>query len=144
MIPRNDFRFHHLGVAVADLHAAVPIYSALFGYDCTSGPFDDPIQKVSVCFLSRGAGDMTLELVAPLGDDSPVRATLKKGASAYHMCYEVPDIDAAIAHLSENECLTVSAPVPAVAFDQRRIAWLLTPSFQLIELIEGERQRDAP
>jgi len=71
-----------------------------------------------------------------------VRATLKKGASAYHMCYEVPDIDAAIAHLSENECLTVSAPVPAVAFDQRRIAWLLTPSFQLIELIEGERRPD--
>ena len=108
MIPWDDFRFHHLRVAVADLHAAVPIYSKLFGHDCTSGPFDDPIQKVSVCFLSRGAGDMTLKAVAPLGADSPVRATLKKGASAYHMCYDVPDLDATIAHLSENECLTVS------------------------------------
>lgn len=137
MIPADVFRFHHLGVAVADLQSALPVYRTLFGYELTAGPFDDAIQKVSVCFVSRGAGDLTLELVAPLGADSPVRTTLKKGGSAYHVCYEVPDIDAAIQHLSDNECLTVSAPVPAVAFDLRRIAWLLTPSWQLIELIEA-------
>ena len=141
MISGDLFRFHHLGVAVEDLGSALPVYRTLFGYECTSGPFDDPLQKVSVCFLSRGAGDMTLELVAPLGDDSPVRTTLKKGGSAYHMCYAVPDIDAAIEYLSGNDCLAMGAPVPAVAFDQRRIAWLMTPTWQLIELVES---RDGP
>lgn len=136
MIPDRMFRFHHLGVAVEDIASALPVYKTLFGYMNTSGPFDDPIQRVSVCFLSRGAGDMTIELVAPLGDDSPIRTTLQKGGSAYHTCYEVPDLEAAIQHLSDNGCLTLSAPVPAEAFDQRRIAWLFTPSRQLIELPE--------
>ena len=140
MIAGGIFRFHHLGVAVEDLGSAVPVYTTLFGYECTSGPFDDPVQKVSVCFLSRGEGDMTLELVAPLGADSPVRTTLKKGGSAYHMCYEVPDIDAAIAHLSDNDCLALGSPVPAVAFGHRRIAWMMTPTWQLIELMESRGQ----
>ncbi len=110
----------------------------LFGYQLLSGPFDDPIQRVSVCFLGRGiAGDISIELVAPLGDDSPVHRTLMKwGNSAYHACYEVPDLDQALAHLAANGCVIVSKPVPAVAFGNRRIAWLYTPARQLIEAVE--------
>ncbi|MDB4913480.1 MAG: lactoylglutathione lyase [Gemmatimonadetes bacterium] len=133
----TQFQFHHLGVAVADMAKSIPIYKTLFNYDVTSGPFDDPIQKVSVCFLSRGAGDMPIELVAPLGPGSPVSATLAKGGSAYHVCYEVPDIAAAIQHLKSNRCVVLAQPVPAVAFDMRKIAWLLTPTQQLIELVEA-------
>src|ERR1035438_7511186 len=96
------FQFHHVGVAVRDLGKAIPIYKTLFGYELTSGPFDDPIQKVSVCFLSRGQGDTALELVAPLGPDSPIDRTLQKGGGAYHVCYQVPDIRAAIDYRSEE------------------------------------------
>ena len=81
----EKFRFHHLGVAVRDLSKAIPIYKELFDYELVSGPFDDPIQKVSVCFLSRGDGDMMIELVAPLGPDSPVEPTLKKGRRLPHL-----------------------------------------------------------
>jgi methylmalonyl-CoA/ethylmalonyl-CoA epimerase len=133
-----NFRFHHLGVAVPDMAAAIPIYKDLFGYQLTSGPFDDPTQKVSVCFLSRDLpGDMTIELVAPLGADSPVRRTLQQGQSAYHVCYEVIDIDATIKQLTGKKCILLSAPVPAVAFAQKRIAWISTPTRQLIELLEA-------
>ena len=132
----ENFRFHHLGVAVAGLSAAIPVYRDLFGYELTSGPFDDPIQKVSVCFLSRNTpGDMTIELVAPLGPDAPVRRTLQMGQSAYHVCYEVRDIDVVIKSLTAKKCLLLSGPVPAVAFAQRRIAWISTPTRQLIELL---------
>ena len=68
----NEFAFHHVGIAVRDLQTAIPNYKSLFGYNLISGPFDDPIQKVSVCFLSRGDGDPALELVAPLGPNSPI------------------------------------------------------------------------
>lgn len=54
----EEFSFHHVGVAVRDLSKAIPIYKSLFEYELTSGPFDDPIQNVSVCFLSRGNGDI--------------------------------------------------------------------------------------
>ena len=133
------FQFHHLGVAVRDLGEAIPIYKALFGYELTLGPFDDPTQKVSVCFLSRGEGDMVIELVAPLGADSPVEGTLKKGGGAYHVCYEVANMDAAIAHLTGEGSFLLSGPVPAVAFEMRNIAWLMTEANLLVELVQARR-----
>lgn len=120
-----------------DMKAAIPIYESLFGYKLISGPFDDPIQNVSVCFLSRGQGDTVIELVAPLGPNSPVDRMLKKGGGPYHVCYQVPDIVAAIRHLSEQGCLLLSGPVPAVAFDMREIAWLMTTADLLVELVQA-------
>ena len=133
----EGFRFHHVGIAVKDLTAAIPVYQKLFGYEVTSGPFDDPIQNVSVCFLSRGAGDATLELVAPLGPNSPVDRILKKGGGTYHLCYEAREMEAAIGHLVENGSFLISGPVPAVAFAMRRIAWLMTEANLLVELVEA-------
>jgi methylmalonyl-CoA/ethylmalonyl-CoA epimerase len=132
----NKFAFHHVGIAVRDLQAAIPNYKSLFGYNLISGPFDDPIQKVSVCFLSRGEGDPALELVAPLGPNSPIDRILKKGGGTYHICYHVPDIEGAIAHLTEQGSFLVSGPVPAVAFDMRQIAWLMTDVNLLVELVQ--------
>jgi methylmalonyl-CoA/ethylmalonyl-CoA epimerase len=133
----EQFAFHHIGVAVRDLSKAIPIYKALFGYELRSGPFDDPIQNVSVCFLSRGEGDPVVELVAPLGPKSPIDGTLKKGGGVYHVCYQVPDINAAIRHLTERGSLLLSGPVPAVAFEMRQIAWLMTEVDLLVELVQA-------
>ena len=124
-------------MAVQSIDKAIPVYRDLFGYEVISGPFEDPIQRVSVCFLGRpGPGEIMIELVEPLGDDSPVNRTLKKGASAYHVCYEVPNLDETLARLNSQGCIIVSKPVPAVAFDHRRIAWLYTPTRQLMEILE--------
>jgi methylmalonyl-CoA/ethylmalonyl-CoA epimerase len=133
----EQFLFHHIGVAVQDIQKAIPVFRDLFGYKLTSGPFDDPIQKVTVCFLSRGDGDMAIELVAPLGPDSPVNGTLKRGSGVYHVCYQVPDIRASIKQLTGKGCLLISGPDPAVAFDRREIAWLMTEARLLVELVEG-------
>ena len=80
---------------------------------------------------------MTLELVMPSGPDSPVQRTLNQGAGAYHVCYEVPSIENAMAHLKAQKCGVLSNPVPAVAFQGRLIAWLSTPTMQLIELMQA-------
>ena len=133
----SAFTFHHLGVAVKSIAKAIPIYQDLFGYELLSGPFDDPIQCVSVCFLrSQTAGDIIVELVAPLGENTPIDRVLKAGGGAYHVCYEVENLDATLATLKSKRCIIVSGPVPAVAFNNRRIAWLFTPTQQLIELLE--------
>src|ERR1035437_6643144 len=79
----GTFTFHHVGVAVLDLQSATQILESLFRYRLTSGPFDDPIQSVSVSFLSRGQGDTVIELVAPFGADSPMKRTLQKGGGTY-------------------------------------------------------------
>ena len=135
----ESFRCHHLGVAVPEVESAIPLYERLLGRRLLSGPFDDPIQKVRVCFLGDGsAGDVVIELIAPLAgaDDAPVHQHLKKGLGAYHICYEVARMDEAIADLRKKGCLLVSGPVPAVAFKGKQIAWLLMPTRQLIELVE--------
>jgi methylmalonyl-CoA/ethylmalonyl-CoA epimerase len=133
----EEFAFHHVGVAVRDLSKAIPVYQALFKYELFSGPFTDSTQNVSVCFLTRGDGDTVLELVAPLGPNSPIDRTLKKGGGPYHFCYQVPDINAAIAYLTEQGSLLLSGPVPAVAFEMREIAWLMTEVNLLVELVQA-------
>ena len=132
-------RLRHIGIAVPELGPAVDMLSTLMGYNTVSGPFDDPLQKVRVQFLAKSAGDPAeIELVAPLGDDSPVHSMLAKGkGGAYHLCFETPDLNAALRHASENGCVVVAEPVPAVAFEGRRIAWIYTSTRQLFELVEA-------
>lgn len=136
-----SFSFKHVGVAVISISKAIESYKALFNYSVLSGPFEDPIQGVTVCFLGSGERhDVTIELVEPLSEDSPVSRTLAKGIGAYHVCYGVRDLDEAIAHFRSNGCLALGQPVPAVAFGGRRIAWLYAPTRQLIELLEEETE----
>jgi methylmalonyl-CoA/ethylmalonyl-CoA epimerase len=130
-------RLHHLGVAVPAIEAALSTYRDLFGYALVSGPFHDPLQKVSVCFVGSGRpGDVLIELVEPADGQSPVNKTLAKGIGAYHVCYEVEDLEGALAGARARGCVIVSQPVPAVAFGGRRIAWIYTPTRQLVEYVE--------
>jgi len=132
-------KFRHLGVAVAKIEGALQSYAQLLGYKLVSGPFDDPIQKVTVCFLGTDdPADAVVELIAPLTEDSPVKGGLARGGGAYHMCFETPRLDETLADILAKGCLLVSKPVPAVAFGGRRIAWIYTPTRQLIELLEQE------
>jgi methylmalonyl-CoA/ethylmalonyl-CoA epimerase len=132
-----SLRFSHIGVAVPSIRQAITTYQDIFCYVVLSGPFDDPVQHVSVCFIGTGEpGDLTIELVAPLDDNSPVTKVLAKGIGAYHVCYEVDDIEAALEYVRSQGCIVVSRPVPATAFKGKRIAWFYTPTRQLVELVE--------
>ena len=130
-------KHHHLGVAVQAMDKAIACYQNILAYRVLSGPFDDHVQRVSVCFVGTGSpGEIPFELVAPLGDNSPIDNIVKKGVATYHICYEVDDIESALGYLREKNCRIVSEPTPAVAFSGRRIAWLYLPTHQLIELLE--------
>lgn len=133
------FRLLHVGVAVPSLSPATEALTALFGYRVVSGPFDDPLQKVQVNFLAKSDSDVAeIELIAPIADASPIRSMLAKGSGgAYHLCFETSDMEGALAHAKKNGCIVVSGPVPAVAFEGRRIAWIYTQSRQLFELVEA-------
>lgn len=133
----TSLAFDHLGIVVADLDKALESYREIFGYELLRGPYDDPIQQVRVCFIGSGAaGHPQLELVAPLNEKSPVKTLLDKGVGAYHMCYQALNIEQALSDLRAKGCSIVSRPVPAVAFGGSRIAWLYTPTRQLLELVE--------
>lgn len=133
------FKLLHVGVAVPSLGPTTELLSSLFGYRVISGPYEDPIQKVTVNFLAKSDEDVAaIELIAPLSVDSPITSMLaKNGGGAYHLCFETGDLEQALVHAKKNGCMVVSPPVPAVAFDGRRIAWIYTRSRQLFELVES-------
>ena len=97
----------------------------------------DPNQRVKVCFLQ--VGDSLIELVEPAAPDSRVGRFLQKGGGLHHLCYEVDDLDAQLAVLSSRGTVITSPPLPATAFANRRIAWVMTGQRLLIELLEAAR-----
>lgn len=137
MIGNDALKLNHLGIAVLDIKKALPVYQDLFAYKLIGDIYNDPIQKVNVCFVGSGKeGEIVFELVEPAAKDSPVNQWLAKGVSTYHIGYDVDNIDATLEDIHSQGCIIVSRPVPAVAFSGRKVAWLYTPTRQLIEIVE--------
>jgi len=89
---------HHLGVAVDNLDRAVATYVALFGAE-VEGRQTVPEQGVEAAALLVGRG--RVELLASLGDDTPVgRFLARRGPGMHHVAYEVDDVEAALGELS--------------------------------------------
>jgi methylmalonyl-CoA/ethylmalonyl-CoA epimerase len=89
---------HHLGIAVADLDEAVSTYERLFGAEVEhrATVADQGIEAAS---LRVGTG--RVELLASLGEDSPVgRFLAKRGPGMHHVAYEVDDVRAELAQLA--------------------------------------------
>jgi methylmalonyl-CoA/ethylmalonyl-CoA epimerase len=133
-------RLHHVGFVVADIASAMPGFLRSLGATWDSQIFADPNQKVKVAFLTTRAGDAQVELVEPDGADSPVLRFLnEKGGGLHHACYEVGDLEQELNDFRSRGSLIVKRPKPAVAFQGRRIAWVLTPEKLLVELLEARK-----
>lgn len=90
---------HHLGVAVEDLDAALATYERLFGAEVEhTATVED--QGVRAASLRIGGG--RVELLEPLGEDTPVgRFLAKRGPGMHHVAYEVSDLQATLAELAK-------------------------------------------
>lgn len=129
-------KFHHIGVATSSVENASKFYLEM-GYS-KSETFNDPIQKVNICFMQKNNMPQ-IELIEPASDDSPITKTLQKNNGAgttYHICYKVNNINEAIALLKKSGFLPLSKPVNAVAMEKSIICFLFHRYHGLIELVE--------
>jgi methylmalonyl-CoA/ethylmalonyl-CoA epimerase len=131
-------KINHVGLAVPDIEAflrkTTPLYEGF-----TRGPMIvNERQKVRELFVTDGA--TTVELLEPLGEGSPLRGFLKRNPKGglIHLALEVADLDAAIARVIAAGGRLVVAPVPDVAFNERRIAFVYLGG-QVMELVELPR-----
>ena len=87
-------RLNHVAIAVPDLAAGTAIYRDTLGAR-VSQPQVEPAHGVTVVFVELP--NTKVELLEPLGDNSPIKAFLEKNPSGgiHHVCYEVDDILAA-------------------------------------------------
>ena len=90
-------RLNHVGVAVPDMAAGIAFWRGTMGATQVIEPFDMPEQGVRVCFVDTPGGGTQIELLAPLGTDSPIAAFLARNplGGQHHLAFEVPDIAAA-------------------------------------------------
>ncbi|MGP8243489.1 MAG: VOC family protein [Bryobacteraceae bacterium] len=130
-------RLHHVGYVIASIAGSVDEYAKATGLAWDGRITHDPLQMVSVAFLGSGDdGSALVELVEPAGRRSPVNQFLAAGGGLHHICLEVSDLYAHIEESKAAGCTLVRVPMRAVAFGGRKIAWLTTPTRQLIELLQ--------
>jgi methylmalonyl-CoA/ethylmalonyl-CoA epimerase len=104
---------HHLGVAVDDLDEALDTYGRLFGAELEHR---ETVPDQGVEAAAVRVGESRVELLAALGDESPIGKFLsKRGPGMHHVAYEVLNLAAELARLkSEGAELIDEEPRPGL------------------------------
>jgi len=126
-------RIAHVGIAVPDLAAALAFYRNVLGIEPHPPETVDGATIVGLPF-----GESEVELLAPLDPDGPIGKFLaRRGPGIHHICYRVPDLDAAIDACRAAGYRMVDE-VPRSGAGGRRIAFLHPKSTAgiLLELTE--------
>src|SRR5262245_36294351 len=93
-------RIDHVGVATDDLEAAISLYEGTLGMPIAHR---ETVESQGVEAVLLDVGDGHVELLRPLGPDTPVGKYLeKKGPGLHHVAYAVEDIDGTLAKLKES------------------------------------------
>ncbi len=124
----------HLGIAVEDLNLSLSFYRDVLGLD----PLHLPEQRDGATIVSLSFGDSEVELLQPLGPDTPVGKFLaKRGPGIHHVCYRVADLDEALARCRASGYRLIDEQ-PRLGVGGKRIAFIHPKATAgiLIELTE--------
>lgn len=135
ILPPQDFKFHHIGYATSSIEQERNTFLAL-GYELEGKPFIDNSQGVAGCFI-KGPGPR-IELLENLPNSDTLTPWLSAGIKMYHFAYCVDSLGGAIEWAKARRAMLVVLPVPAIAFDGRKIAFVMLRSGLLVEFIESE------
>jgi len=129
-------KLHHIGIIVKNIQTSLGELGKFLKFEETTIPMLIESQKVNVCFLKTS--DVYLELIEPIGDDSPVKKISESGGGFHHLCFEVDDIFAEIKKFQNNGARVIVEPVEG--FEGRLISFILlnmkNTNCNLIELAE--------
>ena len=120
----DEARFHHIGIGVPSIRAVCPSCEVI----------ENRTQGVAMAFVDLHG--VTLELLEPLDETSPIARSVRSGTKLLHLCYEVADLEAAIARGRDAGFHRVSRPVTVPEYGNRRIAWVVSTQLGLVELLE--------
>lgn len=128
-------RLNHVAIAVPDLEAATALYRDQLGAT-VSDPQREPDHGVTVVFVELP--NTKVELLAPLGEGSPIQAFLDRSPSGgiHHICYEVEDILAARDKLKTGGARVLGNGDPKIGAHGKPVLFLHPKDFNgtLVEL----------
>ncbi len=90
-------RLNHVGIAVPSIEDAKKTYRDLYGVDASAITETRELAAQGVKFAFVNIANSQIELIEPLGDESPIHNFLQKNPKGgqHHVCFEVADIYAA-------------------------------------------------
>ncbi len=128
-------RLNHVAIAVPDLAAASAQYRDALGAE-VSEPTEQPDHGVTVVFVTLP--NTKVELLQPLGDNSPIAKFLEKNPAGgiHHVCFEVDDIRAAAGRLQGEGARVLGDGEPKIGAHDKPVLFLHPKDFNgtLIEL----------
>jgi methylmalonyl-CoA/ethylmalonyl-CoA epimerase len=128
---------HHVGFVVQHITEAAEGFVSTLRMRWNGKIFHDPVQTVRVTFLQYESPNMPmLELVEPESQQSRVAAFLRHGGGLHHLCYEVDSLGTHLDAVVANGAILLRDRTPAVAFENREIAWVCTRERLLVEYLE--------
>jgi methylmalonyl-CoA/ethylmalonyl-CoA epimerase len=111
----------HVGVAVDDLEAGISLYEDTFGMALVHR---ETIDEQGVEAVLLNVGDGHVELLLPLGEDTPVgKFVAKRGRGLHHVAYRVDDIDLVLARLKRKGVELIDAEA-RTGIRRSRVAFL--------------------
>jgi methylmalonyl-CoA/ethylmalonyl-CoA epimerase len=131
-------RLNHVAIAVPDLRAAAAKYRAVLGAE-VSEPVPLPEHGVTTVFVTLP--NSKIELIAPLGDNSPIVRFLERNPEGgiHHLCFEVKDIRAARDRLKAQGARVLGDGEPKTGAHGKPVLFLHPKDFcgTLVEIEEA-------
>jgi len=129
-------KIHHIGIVVNNIQDSLGEFSKFVKFDETTIPTLIGSQKVNVCFMK--IGELRIEFIEPVGNESPVKKFLEKGGGFNHICFEVNNLSKTINEIVEKGGRLIVSPVEG--FEGKQIAFVLLnmkkTNLNLVELVE--------
>jgi methylmalonyl-CoA/ethylmalonyl-CoA epimerase len=114
-------RIDHIGVAVEDLEASLQLYAEVLGMPVVHR---ETVSEQGVEAVLLDVGENHVELLAPLGPDTPVgRHLAKRGPGLHHVAYQVADVEATLAALTAAGIRLIDE-TPRVGIRGSRVAFV--------------------
>lgn len=128
-------KLNHIAIAVPDLEHSSKLYQSVLGAD-VSEPVDLPEHGVTTVFVNLP--NTKIELLHPLGDNSPIQKFLERNAAGgvHHVCYEVTDIYSARDELLSKGMRILGSGEPKIGAHNKPVLFLHPKDFcgTLVEL----------
>lgn len=128
---------NHIAIAVRNINDAEKLYETALGLKVTHREVVEE-QGVRASMLETSAGDTAIELLEPIGKNSPIFKFLeKKGEGIHHICFKVDDIESALERL-KNQGIRLINDTPRPGVDGTKVAFINPKALNgvLIELAE--------
>lgn len=126
---------HHYGFLTKNIEKSLCYFEKL-GYRQISSLVKDKERGIDIIFIESTDGQL-IELVSPNTENSVVSNIVKNQSnSIYHICFIVKSIEQTIENLVKENFILINEPQPAIAFDGKRVAFMISRYTGIIELLE--------